>query len=100
MARRKSEAKCPYCEKICAIAGLTSHVRSKHSDKYQEFQDNKAALIEKHRVVEGKPVSVEEVETVTTPEPGPTRVDKPDAPAPEQKSGSFLASVGKALRDW
>ena len=110
MARRKAEMKCPYCDEVKAVSGMTSHVRARHTDHYKEFQENRAALVEKYKIVEGKPApvvaesatpeTVEEVETVTTPEPEPERVDKPDAPAPEQKSGSFLGSIGKALRDW
>lgn len=110
MTRKKVEAKCEYCGGVFAASGMTAHVRHKHPDKYTAFKENRAAIIEKNKIVERQPApevaesapteTMEEVETVTTPEPEPTRVDKPDAPALEQKSGSFLASVAKSLRDW
>lgn len=111
MTRVKAEMKCPYCDEVKAVSGMTSHVRAKHTEHYEEFKKNRLALVEKYKIIEGQPAAdvaenatteiVEEVKTVTTKEPEPTKVDKPDAPAPkEQQSGSFLSGVRKALRDW
>ena len=108
MARQKADMKCPYCGEVKAVSGMTSHVRHKHPEDYKEFQANRLALVEKYKIVEGKPAPV--VAEKTPPEP-PTPEPEVDTPAPEpeekkpepvekQQSGSFLGSVGKALRDW
>ena len=112
MARVKAEMKCPYCDAVKAVSGMTSHVRAKHTEHYEEFKNNRLALVEKYKIVEGKPTPVS-AETappdpdeppLSAPEPAtetPTEPDKTPAPAPkEQQTGSFLGSVGKALRDW
>lgn len=34
---------CPYCGVEYAVAGMTSHVRHKHPEKYEEFKAKKGA---------------------------------------------------------
>jgi hypothetical protein len=112
MARVKAEMKCPYCPAVKAISGMTSHVRARHTEHYEEFKKNRLALVEKYKIVEGKPApSIEETAThepedggqlitMTEEEHTPAPVEEKDEPVEKQQSGSFLGSVGKALRDW
>lgn len=112
MARIKAEMKCPYCGEVKAVSGMTSHVRHKHPEHYEtDFKPNRLALVEKFKIVEGKPAPVVvekttpvEEEAVETPEPAkvgtPEPVEKREEPVEKQQSGSFLGIVGKALRDW
>lgn len=102
MARVKAEMKCPYCDEIKAVSGMTSHVRARHTEQYEEFKNNRLALVEKYKIVEGQrtpnptPEPVPEPDPVPNPDPDPT----PEPDPKDQQSGSFLGSVGKALRDW
>ena len=108
MARVKAEMKCPYCDEIKAVSGMTSHVRARHTEHYEEFKKNRLALVEKYKIVEGKPAPTPSPETVVETHPAEPVVDTPAAepkeknpkPVEKQQSGSFLGSVGKALRDW
>lgn len=102
MTRKQVLVKCPYCEKVCAVAGLTSHVRSKHTDKYEEFKENKTTFIEENKVGAEQPASPVEpttpAPTPETPEPEPVKVDKPDTPAPEeQQTAGFLGFIRQCL---
>ena len=112
MARVKAEMKCPYCDEVKAVSGMTSHVRARHTEHYEEFKKNRLALVDKYKIVEGKPAPV--VAEKATPEPEdkgqlitmteeevtPAPAEKKEEPVEKQQSGSFLGSVGKALRDW
>ena len=107
MARKKIEVNCPYCEGTFAASGMTAHVRHKHPEKYEGVKENRAAIIEKNTVVEGRPAPVEAPEpdqVVEDPAPAavetPAPVEKTNEPVEKQQTGSFLGSVGKALRDW
>jgi len=105
MARKKIEVRCPYCEGTFAASGMTSHVRHKHPEHYEEYKKDRLSIIEKNTVgaekpapdptPEQKPVAPAEPVTEAAPEP-----EKHSTPASGQTSGSFLGSIGKALRDW
>lgn len=105
MTRVKSDMKCPYCEAVKAVSGMTSHVRAKHTEHYEEFKKNRLALVEKYKIIEGQPAPAVAENATTEPAPekidAPEPVEKKDEPAPEeQQSASFLSGVRKALRDW
>ena len=108
MTRKKVDVKCPWCGGVYAASGMTAHVRHKHPGKeYDEFRANREAIIEKNKVVEGQPAPVDAPEpdqVVEDPAPAavetPAPVEKKGEPVEKQQTGSFLGSVGKALRDW
>ena len=108
MARVKAEMKCPYCDEIKAVSGMTSHVRARHTEHYEEFKKNRLALVEKYKIVEGQPAPAPAPEPVVETAPAEPVVETPAAepeekkpePVEKQQTGSFLGSFRKALRDW
>ncbi|MHC1576728.1 MAG: hypothetical protein ACXQTE_05180 [Methanosarcinaceae archaeon] len=86
---------------------MTAHVRAKHTEKYEEFKENRLKIIEENTVHSGeKPAAPdttttpitpkpEEADTPTDPEEADTTTDKP-APK-EQTSGGFLGFIEQCL---
>ena len=68
MAYDKTKMKCPFCGTEISINGMTQHVRFKHPEKFDDFKKNKAAYVEKYKIVDGAP-EPEVIETVEPEEP-------------------------------
>ena len=105
MARARVEVLCPYCQKTLAASGLTSHMRAKHPENYEEFGADKKAFIEANKVGSDAPTPAPEpkatvTESATVAPPVVETKEPTPEPAPKkQQTKGFLETILGALDD-